>query len=56
MYPSLRIATAANSRHPGGVQMALCDASVRFVPQTINLATWRALGTRDSNDIVESKY
>jgi prepilin-type processing-associated H-X9-DG protein len=56
MYPSQRIATAANSRHPGGVQMALCDASVRFVPQTINLATWRALGTRDSRDIVPTEY
>ena len=56
MYPSLRIATAANSRHPGGVQMALCDASVRFVPQTINLVTWRALGTRDSKDVVATEY
>jgi prepilin-type N-terminal cleavage/methylation domain-containing protein len=26
----------ASSHHPGGVQVAMCDASVRFVSQTIN--------------------
>ena len=35
----------ARSRHPGGVNMALCDASVRFISTSINLATWQALGT-----------
>jgi prepilin-type N-terminal cleavage/methylation domain-containing protein/prepilin-type processing-associated H-X9-DG protein len=56
MYPSLRIATAAGSRHPGGVQMALCDGSVRFVSQTINIATWRALGTRDMREVIPGEY
>ena len=56
MYPSLRIATTANSRHPGGVQMALCDGSVRFVSQTINLATWRALGTRAGKEVIPGDY
>lgn len=36
---------AARSRHPGGVQASLCDGSVRFIANTINLDTWRALGT-----------
>ncbi len=52
MYPPGRIATTAGSRHPGGVMIALCDGSVRFVSKTINVATWRALGTRDSSDLV----
>jgi prepilin-type N-terminal cleavage/methylation domain-containing protein/prepilin-type processing-associated H-X9-DG protein len=56
MYPSLRISTTAFSRHPGGVQMALCDGSVRFVSQTINLATWRALGTRAGKEVVPGDY
>ncbi len=56
MYPSARIATTAGSRHPGGVMMALCDGSVRFVPQTINIATWRALGTRDSKETIPGDY
>jgi prepilin-type N-terminal cleavage/methylation domain-containing protein/prepilin-type processing-associated H-X9-DG protein len=52
MYPPGRIATTANSGHPGGVNMALCDGSVRFVSNSINLATWRALGSRDGREVV----
>lgn len=36
---------AARSRHPGGVNVALCDGSVRFVSDAIALDTWRALST-----------
>jgi prepilin-type N-terminal cleavage/methylation domain-containing protein/prepilin-type processing-associated H-X9-DG protein len=36
---------AARSKHPGGVNVGLGDGSVRFVANTINLITWRALGT-----------
>ncbi|MFM7206265.1 MAG: H-X9-DG-CTERM domain-containing protein [Planctomycetaceae bacterium] len=32
----------SRSRHPGGVAVALCDASVRFVVDDIDLITWRA--------------
>jgi prepilin-type N-terminal cleavage/methylation domain-containing protein/prepilin-type processing-associated H-X9-DG protein len=36
---------AARSRHPNGVQAALCDGSVRFVSQTVNQDVWRAAGS-----------
>jgi prepilin-type N-terminal cleavage/methylation domain-containing protein/prepilin-type processing-associated H-X9-DG protein len=36
---------SARSRHPGGVQVSLCDGSVRFVGQTIDITTWRSLAT-----------
>jgi prepilin-type N-terminal cleavage/methylation domain-containing protein/prepilin-type processing-associated H-X9-DG protein len=36
---------AARGLHPGGVNIALGDGSVRYVAQTIDVATWRALGT-----------
>lgn len=36
---------AARSKHPGGVHASLCDGSVRFFSNNINLATWRALST-----------
>jgi prepilin-type N-terminal cleavage/methylation domain-containing protein/prepilin-type processing-associated H-X9-DG protein len=39
------IILTARSRHTGGVNMALCDGSVRFVSNGVPLATWKALGT-----------
>jgi prepilin-type N-terminal cleavage/methylation domain-containing protein/prepilin-type processing-associated H-X9-DG protein len=45
-------ATTASSRHPGGVQVALADGSVRFVPQTIDINTWWALGSRDGAEVL----
>jgi prepilin-type processing-associated H-X9-DG protein len=36
---------AARSRHPGGVQIALCDGSARFVKDKIARDIWRALST-----------
>jgi prepilin-type N-terminal cleavage/methylation domain-containing protein/prepilin-type processing-associated H-X9-DG protein len=42
---------AARSRHPGGVNAAMCDASVRFVTDGIDLRTWRALATRDGGEV-----
>jgi prepilin-type N-terminal cleavage/methylation domain-containing protein/prepilin-type processing-associated H-X9-DG protein len=43
---------AARSKHPGGVNLALGDGSVRFVSETISLAAWRAIATRDSSDLI----
>ncbi|HUY92388.1 MAG TPA: DUF1559 domain-containing protein [Pirellulales bacterium] len=36
---------ASRSQHVGGVQSAMCDGSVQFINETINLYIWRALGT-----------
>ena len=43
---------AARSRHPGGVQVTLCDASTRFVSSTIALNTWRAIGSSQGGETV----
>ena len=42
----------SRSMHPGGVQSGLCDGSVRFVPETIALNVWWALGTPDGGEVV----
>jgi prepilin-type N-terminal cleavage/methylation domain-containing protein/prepilin-type processing-associated H-X9-DG protein len=44
--------TAARSFHAGGVNLLLGDGSVRFVRDSIQLATWRAMATRDGGEVV----
>jgi len=52
MFPPGRIGTSARSSHPGGVNMSLCDGSVRFMAETVNLQIWRAMGTRDQGEVI----
>ena len=40
----------ARSPHTGGVNAALCDGSVRFVRDSIDIATWRAAGTSQGGE------
>ena len=35
---------ASRSRHPGGVQVLLCDGAVRFVSDNVHLDLWQRLG------------
>ena len=44
----------ANSNHPGGVNAMMADGSVRFVKDSINQATWWALGTRAGGEVISS--
>jgi len=41
----------ARSRHPGGANVGFVDGSVHFVTETIDLDTWRALGSRDGGEV-----
>ncbi|WP_199186789.1 DUF1559 domain-containing protein [Blastopirellula marina] len=42
----------ARSLHPGGVNAAMGDGSVRFVPETIDLLTWQRMGNgRDGQPV-----
>jgi len=49
--PTYAIVTS-RSFHPGIVQVAFADGSVRPVPQTIDLSVWRALATRGGGEAV----
>jgi prepilin-type N-terminal cleavage/methylation domain-containing protein/prepilin-type processing-associated H-X9-DG protein len=42
---------AARSRHPGGVNAAMSDGSVRFYRNAIDLTTWRALGSMAGGEV-----
>jgi prepilin-type N-terminal cleavage/methylation domain-containing protein/prepilin-type processing-associated H-X9-DG protein len=41
-----------SSAHPGGVNTLFGDGSVHFITNSIDLATWRALGTRNGGEVV----
>jgi len=45
---------AARSYHPGGVNTAFCDGSVRFIKNTISPTTWKAVGSRAGEEVVSS--
>jgi len=46
-YPTM---FSARSRHPRGVQVGLCDASVKFIHNGIDHNVWRASGTTQGNE------
>jgi prepilin-type N-terminal cleavage/methylation domain-containing protein/prepilin-type processing-associated H-X9-DG protein len=45
---------AARSKHPGGVNVLFVDGHVSFVKDTVALATWRAIATRDRGEVISS--
>jgi prepilin-type N-terminal cleavage/methylation domain-containing protein len=46
---------AFGSYHTGGVQFAMTDGSVRFIKDTIALATYRAMATRQAGEVVSEQ-
>src|SRR5262249_49133134 len=47
---------AARSRHTGGVNVSMCDGSVRFVSNNIQLTTWRQLGTMNGGEVITGNW
>ena len=45
---------AFRSLHPGGANFAMGDGSVRFIKESIDLATYRKLATRAGNEVVSA--
>jgi prepilin-type N-terminal cleavage/methylation domain-containing protein/prepilin-type processing-associated H-X9-DG protein len=43
-----------SSRHPGGANVLFGDGTVRFVKDTIGLAPWRAIGTRNGGETISA--
>lgn len=46
--------TGTRSRHPGGVNAAFGDGSVRFVKNSIAPMTWVALGSISAGEVISS--
>jgi prepilin-type N-terminal cleavage/methylation domain-containing protein len=47
---------ASRSRHPGGVQVLMCDASAHLINNDIDLAVWRAMSTMANSDIYQKPF
>ena len=56
MFPPKRIMTTANSGHAGSVNLLMADGSVRAVRGSIDLTTWRALGTRNGKEVLSNNF
>ena len=46
-------AVSAGSAHPGGAFTLLADGAVRFTPDAVDPAVWRALGSRAGGEVAE---
>ena len=47
---------AARSWHPGGVNIVMCDSSVHFVADEVDLETWRAMSTMDGEEVYKPPF
>ncbi len=42
------------SRHPGGANFAMADGSVKWIKNSVNLTSYRALGTRNVGEVLSA--
>ena len=47
-------ALTARSYHPGGINAAFGDGSVKFIKNTVNGNTWRALGSVQGGEVISA--
>jgi prepilin-type N-terminal cleavage/methylation domain-containing protein/prepilin-type processing-associated H-X9-DG protein len=47
-------AATAASRHSGGINVGMCDGSVKFIKSTVSPITWWALGTRAGGEVIDA--
>jgi prepilin-type N-terminal cleavage/methylation domain-containing protein/prepilin-type processing-associated H-X9-DG protein len=53
-WPNGGYSYGASSAHPGGVNAAMADGSVRFIKSSIGQNVWWALGTRNGGEIISA--
>ena len=50
---AFRRTATSRSRHPGGVNVVLCDGSVHFINEVIDVFLWQAMGTINRGEVVQ---
>jgi len=53
-YASVPDAFPPASNHPGGVNIAFADGSVKFMKNSVNLLVWWGLGSRNGSELISA--
>ena len=53
-WSNLSLNVTSRSQHAGGVNSLMADGSVKFMKNTISIATWQALGSRNGGEVVSA--
>ena len=51
-----RFKAAARSRHPSGVNVVMCDGSVHFVTDSIELVVWRTASSIEGEEVLQDFF
>ena len=54
LYTGLGMVNIPRSRHPGGVNAGMCDGSVRFIKNSVNIYTFQGLSSIRGGEIISS--
>ncbi len=53
---NMAMQVSANSRHTGGVHVLMGDGAIHFFSDNIDLNVWRAVGTRNGTETVQTPF
>ena len=53
-WQNLSLNVASRSRHPGGVNSLFCDGHVGFLKNSVSVAVWQGLGSRNGGEVVSA--
>ncbi len=54
VYTGLGMVNVPRSKHPGGVNVGMCDGSVRFIKNSVNVYTFQQLSSAKGNEVISS--
>jgi prepilin-type N-terminal cleavage/methylation domain-containing protein/prepilin-type processing-associated H-X9-DG protein len=55
-FPPGTMMMPTQGAHPQGINVLLCDGSVRFVRDSIRIDTWRAVGSRNGGEVIGGDF
>ena len=53
-YTGLGMINSPRSKHPGGVNVGMCDGSVRFIKNSVNINIFQALASTRGGEVISA--